>query len=295
MKKKTMLAALVCIFALSLMTPYQTFAKEPLKIGVAAMISPKQTFKYYQAILDYLGEKIGEPVELVQQPSYAEMDKRLQEEAVQIAFICSGPYIKDKAEFGVELLVAPVSYGQPFYHAYIIVPKDSPNNSLADLQGKAFAFTDPHSNTGKIVPHYMVASRFSKQPEEYFSKVEYSKSHDKSIEMVAKKLVDGASIDSLIYDYAVANDPTYTSMTRIVEKSPAYGIPPIVVTKGVSNELKEKIRNAFLRMHEDPKGKAIISKIMVDKFIVPDDKNYDSVRVMEKWLKENEKEMVTKK
>jgi len=288
MKKKRLLGiVLLSMFIALLMAPYHVHAKESLKIGVAAMISPKETFKYYKAILDYIGEKVGQEVEMVQAPSYAEMDQRLKDELVQIAFICSGPYVKDKDEFGVEILAAPVSYGQPFYHAYIIAHKDSPINSLADLEGKSFAFTDPHSNTGKIVPHYMVATRFGKSPEQYFSKVEYSKSHDKSIEMVAKKLVDGASIDSLIYDYAVANNPIYTSLTKIVEKSPAYGIPPIVVTKGVKTELKENIRNVLLRMHEDPKGREIISKIMVDKFIVPDDKNYDSVRVMEKWLKEN--------
>lgn len=278
---------LLSILMFVLIAPYHALAGEPLKIGVAAMISPKETFKYYKDIIDYVGEKVGQEVEMVQAPNYAEMDQKLKDESVQIAFLCSGPYVKDKADFGVELLVAPVSYGQPFYYAYIIAHKDSPIKSLADLQGKPFAFTDPHSNTGKMVPHYMVATRSGKAPEQYFSKVEYSKSHDKSIEMVAKKLVDGASIDNLIYDYAVANNPAYTSLTKIIEKSPAYGIPPIVVTKGVNPDIKEKIRNAFLHMHEDPKGKKIITKIMVDKFIVPDDKNYDSVRVIEKWLKDN--------
>lgn len=269
--------------------PLVAHAEGTLKIGVAAMISPKETFKYYQAILDYVGAKVGQKVELVQRPTYADMDKSLQEESVQVAFVCSGPFIHDQADFGVELLVAPVSYGKPFYNAYIIAHKDSPLDSLAALKGKSFAFTDPKSNTGKIAPEYMVVKTFGTPVDQFFSKVVYSKSHDKSIEMVAKNIVDGASIDSLIYDFAAKTDPTYTKLTKIVEKSPDFGIPPIVVTKGVNKELKEKLRNAFLNMHNDPKGKEIIAKIGVDKFIVPDDKNYDSVRDMEKWLGQQKK------
>ncbi|MBF0398636.1 MAG: PhnD/SsuA/transferrin family substrate-binding protein, partial [Desulfobacterales bacterium] len=143
-----------------LIFPIAVFSEEPLKIGVAAMISPKDTFKYYKQLLDYVGEKIGNKVEIVQRPTYAEMDSLLKEEKVQIAFLCSGPYVNDKKEFGVELLVAPVSYGQPFYYAYIIVPKNSSIKSLSELEGKKFVFTDPHSNTGCIVPTYMIAKRF---------------------------------------------------------------------------------------------------------------------------------------
>jgi phosphonate transport system substrate-binding protein len=31
-------------------------------------------------------------------------------------------------------------------------------------------------------------------------------------------------------------------------------------------------------MHEDPKGQAILKELMIDKFIAPQDKWYDSIR-----------------
>ena len=286
--KKMMCAFLACGMILAF-GPQTASCGEPIKIGVAAMISPKDTFKFYQATLDYIGEKAGETVELVQKPSYDDMDVALKSEEVKIAFVCSGPYVKDKADFGADLLVAPVSYGKTFYNAYIIAGKDSPIKSMAEMEGKKFAFTDPKSNTGAIVPTYMVGKNFNKTPEKFFAELQFSKSHDKSIEMVAKGLVDGASVDSLIYDYAVKTNPVYTSQTKIVDKSPDYGIPPIVATKGLDPAVKEKIKKAFLEMGDDPKGKEILSKIGVDKFIVPDDKNYDSVREMAAWIKDFEK------
>jgi phosphonate transport system substrate-binding protein len=259
-------------------------ADEPVKIGVAAMISPKETVKFYRQMVDYVGSKLGKPVEMVQKENYDEMDNMLEHKDLSIAFVCSGPYVKDRTKFGAELLVAPQSYGQPFYHAYIIVHKDSPIKDMAGLKGKKFAFTDPKSNTGKLVPTYMVAKEFSKTPEQFFSEVIYTRSHDKSVESVAKKIVDGASIDSLIYDYAAKKNPVYTSETKIIRKSPPYGIPPVIVRKDIDPVLREKIKNIFLNMHTDPEGKAILDGIMVDKFIVPKDADYNTVREMADWV-----------
>ncbi len=259
-------------------------AAEPIKIGVAAMISPKETMKYYKQLIDYVASKIGSPVDMVSRENYDEMDKLLEKGDVSIAFVCAGPYVKDHEKFGAELLVAPQSYGKPFYHAYIIVHKDSPITDLAGLKGKRFAFTDPKSNTGKLVPTYMVAKEFNTTTEKFFSEIQYTKSHDKSIYAVATKITDGASVDSLIYDYIAKKSPLYTSETKIIRKSPPYGIPPIVVRKDIDPKLKEKVKNIFLNMHNDPAGKAILDGIMVDKFIVPKDSDYNSVREMDQWV-----------
>lgn len=264
-------------------------AAEPLKIGLAAMISPKETISYYGQMLRWVGRRIGIPIEIILEENYDLMDAKLEHGEVGIAFICSGPYVKDHAKFGAELLVAPQSHGQPFYHSYIIVPKDSPAKSFGDLKGKKFAFTDPKSNTGKLVPTYMVAKEFNKTTEQFFGETIYSKSHDKSIEAVAKKVVDGAAVDSLIYDYAAKKNTLYTSETKILVKSPPYGIPPVVALKDFDPKLKEELRRAFLSMHEDPEGQAILGGIMVDKFIVPKDSDYDLVREMGAWVEKMNK------
>ena len=259
----------------------------PLKIGLAAMISPKETLIYYNGLLGYIGQKVGRKVEMVQYRTYDEMDAALEKRDLDIAFVCSGPYVRDHDKFGAELLVAPQSYGKPFYHAYIIAPAASPAKSLRISKGKTFAFTDPKSNTGRIVPTYMVSKDFGMPPEKFFSTVKFTFSHDKSIEEVSKGAVEGASVDSLIYDYLAAKSPASTKGTKIVAKSAPYGIPPVIVNPKIDPALKAKVKEALLAMHADAKGKAILEGIMVDKFIVPKDKDYDSVREMERWLAKN--------
>src|SRR6266536_3270506 len=218
----------------------------PLKIGLAAMISPKETLIFYNGLLGYVGQKVGRKVEMVQFRTYDEMDVALEKRDLDIAFVCSGPYVRDHEKFGAELLVAPQSYGKPFYHAYIIVPAGSPAKSFADLKGKTFAFTDPKSNTGRMVPTFMVSKDFGAAPEKFFGSVKFTFSHDKSIQEVSKGAVDGASVDSLIYDYLAAKSPASTKGTRILAKSAPYGIPPVVVNPKMDPALKAKVKAALL-------------------------------------------------
>ncbi|MEK9150247.1 MAG: PhnD/SsuA/transferrin family substrate-binding protein, partial [Candidatus Desantisbacteria bacterium] len=167
--------------------------EEAVRIAVSAMISPKNTLNYYNQILDYLGKNLGKEVILVQRKTYAEVNELLENGKLEAAFVCSGPYVSGKKAFGMELLVAPQVYGKTVYYSYIIVHKESSIKTFEKLQARSFAFTDPFSNTGKLVPTYELA-KLGKTPESYFAKYIFTRSHDNSIEAVAEKLVDGAAV-----------------------------------------------------------------------------------------------------
>lgn len=263
-------------------TAKKTDAKA-IRIAVGGMITPREGFAYYRQFLDYIGEKMGQHVEFVDREDYAEINKLVATGQVDVAFVCGGPYVDGKKEFDMELLAAPVAYGGTVYYSYIIVNKNSPFRQLSDLRGKRFAFTDPLSNTGKLVPTYMLA-KIKETPDSFFGKYSYLGSHDKAIKAVAEGVVDGAAVDSLIWEYADKTAPKFTSKTRIILKSPPYGIPPVAVPKDLDPALKERLRRVFLEAHMDPKGSEILKKMHIDRFVMIDDKAYDSIREMKVWL-----------
>ena len=129
----------------------------PLRVAVAAMVSPKETFDLYRQLLAYLGHKSGKDLEFVQRKTYGEIDELLRKGEIDLAFICSGPYVAGRGKFGFESLAVPEVHGSHFYRSYLIVNKDSPYRRLEELKGHTFAFTDPDSNTGKLVPTYWLA------------------------------------------------------------------------------------------------------------------------------------------
>ena len=258
-------------------------AEHSLRVAVGAMISPKETFVYYRQILDYIGTNLGKNVQLVQRKTYGEINELFGKGEIDLAFVCSGPYANSKDKYGFELLATPQVQGSHFYHSYLIVNKDSPHRRLEDLRGRVFAFTDPDSNTGKLVPTYWLA-QMGERPENFFGKTVYTYSHDNSILAVARGLVDGAAIDGLIWEYYHHNNPTFTSKTRIIRKSEPYGIPPLVVSRHSPSALKGSIRRLLLSMHQDPEGQQILSALMIDRFIAPQEAWYDSIRQMKQGL-----------
>lgn len=268
--------------------PARQLRENHIHIAVGGMITPREGFAYYKKLLDYIGEKLGREVQLVDKEDYAEINNLVKNGGVDAAFVCGGPYVDGHDEFGMELLAAPVAYGGTVYYSYIIVSKDSPVNSFEELRGKTFAFTDPLSNTGKLVPTYILA-KMNETPETFFKKFDYTHAHDKSIKAVAEGIVDGAAVDSLIWEYENHTNPEVTSRTKIIKKSPPYGIPPVVVRPGMDPQMKENLRRIFLNAHNDEKGKDILKGMMVEKFVPIEDGAYDSIREMKRWV-EKQKE-----
>ncbi len=254
----------------------------PIRFAVGGMITPREGFVYYKEFCDYVGSKVGRPVVFVEKEKYAEVNDLLRTGGVDVAFVCSGPYVDGHDAFGLELLAAPQAYGKTVYYSYIIVPKDSPVTRFAQLRGKRFAFADPLSNTGALVPEYMLA-RMGETPASFFKHYEYTYAHDRSIKAVAEHLVDGAAVDSLIWEYLNRTNPAYTSRTRIIQRSPPYGIPPVVVRKGLAPALKQALRRAFLHAQDDPAGRELLQKMMIDRFVPIKDSAYDTVREMKRW------------
>ncbi len=260
----------------------ETTQESPIRIAVGAMITPKEGFIYYRAFLDYIGKKLSREIKFVDRQNYAEINQLLKNKLVDVAFVCSGPYVDGHNDFGLELLAAPQAYGKTEYYSYIIASKDSPINSFEDLKGKTFAFTDPLSNTGTLVPTYMLA-KMGETPDSFFKETINTYGHDKSIKAVADKIVDAAAVDSLIWEYANHANPEFTSKTKVIKVSAPYGIPPIVIRAETEPVLKEKIRQIFLNADKDAEGKAILDKMMIDKFVSIDDRAYDSIREMKSW------------
>ena len=243
------------------------------------MISAQETAVYYHQFLDYIAGKLGREIQLVQRKTYGEINELLGLGHIDIAFICSGPYAIGKEKYRFEAMAMPQVRGSHLYQAYLIVNRDSPFQNLDDLRGKVFAFTDPESNTGKLVPTYWLRQK-GETPETFFKKTIYTYSHDNSLMGVAKSLVDGAAVHGQIWEYYNHRNPVFTSKTRIIQKSKPFGNPPIVASSHLPKKMKERIRELLYDMHRDPEGKRILNELMIDRFIAPKTDCYDPILEM---------------
>lgn len=261
-----------------------------VKVAIASVVSPKESYEYYDEMIHYISQKLGGPVKTVQKRSYQEINQLIQKNEIDVAFICGGAYIDSNGNTtpGLKLLVAPQVYGKTTYNSYIIVPNNSNYTDLLDLRGKKFAFSDPLSNSGQLYPAYRLAL-INETPESFFGMDEngrnnsfYTYSHDNSIIAVADGLADGAAVDSLVYEYMKNTRPEIIAKTRIIEVSPPFGIPPVVVPEAIDPFLEKRLKEIFLNMDKDDEGMKILYNVKIDRFVSINDNAYDSIREMRK-------------
>lgn len=252
----------------------------PLRVAVAAVISPKGNVDSYGPLLGYLGDELNRPVELIQRRTYAEVNELIKNGEVDMAFVCTSSYVVGKKEFGMELLAAPRVGGETAYYSLLIVPADSSASSMADLEGTVFAFTDPMSNSGRNYPTYLVLE-MDQTPDQFFRRTFFTYSHDDAIRAVANRVAEGAAVDSLVYAYLVSREPELGQKTKIIHSSPPFGIPPVVVGPHVRPQGKAELEAILMAMDENPAGRSALAAAGIDSFVSIDDSAYETVRILE--------------
>jgi phosphonate transport system substrate-binding protein len=252
-----------------------------LQFSVAAMLSPQDTFAAYSRLLERLEAKLEVKIALVQRRTYQEVNELLATGQLDAALVCTGGYVdlERRSPGAVEVVAVPVVHGRTTYQSYIVVPAASPAHELSDLSGKRFAFTDDLSLSGFGYPSH-VLRKMGADARTFFGSVTFTHSHDRSIEAVAKGVVDGAAVDSLIYDDVVRSSPEILAATRVIHRSPPYGVAPVVVSTRLAPERRAAIQNALLHLHEDPQARAALGLVGFDRFSAPEPQLYASAAAL---------------
>lgn len=254
---------------------------EAIHVGIASIISPKETYSYYNDLLAFISQKLEMPIHYLQKETYQEINDLLKLGAVDFAFVGSGAYVEAKKNNIARLLVAPVTNHKSKYKAYIIVHKSSGIRTFSDLKGKNFAYTDPHSNTGF---NFIVAKikDMGYDKNKYFSKTIFTYGNDLSCELVNKGVMDGASVSSDVYAYLRQNTPEKLKNLKIIEESEYFPTPPVVVPINIDEKKYKLYKNIFLNLHKDHVGKEILQKVNIDYFIDVSDSEYAGVKKISK-------------
>ncbi len=241
-----------------------------LRIAMAPIMSPEKNIPLYKNFFKYLGERLGmEPV-VIHRSSYAEINDLLQYDNCDIGFICSYPFVLGERSYGLQLLAIPRIKGKITYQSLIIVPATSSAASLLDLRGKRFASCDIISLSGWVYPALWLQER-GENPKKFFGEQVITGSHDRAIQAVALNFVDGAAVQSLVYERMIEEAAGLADKIKVIGKSSEFGMPPLVVNPKLDPSLRERIRKLLVTMDEKPEGEQILAAMGIDRFEKPDD------------------------
>lgn len=274
MHRIRILFCLLCLWPALLMA-----GQAPIRIG----LTPAILHDRHAAMVDlrlYLEARTGREVELVVRDSYRQIIDLISHDQLDFAWVSAYPFVYLQQHAQLRLLATPLFHGRPFFRAYLIVPlTDKSSSDLFSLQGKIFAFADPYSHTGYLVPRYQLRQS-GYDPTTFFAKTFYTGGHKKVIQAVASQLADGGYVDSFVWDTLALLEPELTARTRIVTQSGEYGFPPLVAGRKVKARDFAAMRRILLEMSGNPQGVALLKQLNIDGFVPGDPKWYAEVARM---------------
>ena len=170
------------------------------------------------------------------------------------------------------------------YRSCLVVHADSDMFSPEDVAGKTFAFNDPNSTSGYLVPSAFFMMEMGIDPTKHFSKVTFSGSHEASILAVASKKVEVASTNLPDLQQLTRENKIPRGSLRVIWVSKLIPNDPIVVRKDLPPSLKAAIQESLLSM----KGKPEVIKEVgawLGGFVRADDGKYQVIRDLNETAK----------
>jgi phosphonate transport system substrate-binding protein len=249
-------------------------------LRVATFLAPNM-LPVYEFLTDAIGRELGTCAELVVGTSF----DQFADGEIDAGFICGLPYVQlsRQTPAPVELLAAPVLsgdryLGRPIYFSDVIVHRDSPFRTFADLRGRSWAYNDADSHSGyNLTRHHLVTMGETRG---FFGCVVEAGFHQHALRMVAAGEIDAAAIDSQVLAIELRDHPELAPDLRVIEVLGPSTIQPIVAARHLPVDVKFAMRAVLLRMGDDPAGRDALAEGFVERFVPVANGDYDDIRMM---------------
>ena len=257
-------------------------APSAIRLGLTAVFLDDQ-INFLARWRSWLEDKLQRSVVFVQRGNYREIVDMVLTGKIDFAWICGYPFVRHRRD--LKLVAVPLWRGQPLYQSYLIVPADDvQSRSLIDLRSRIFAYSDPDSNSGYLYPRYVLTTH-GENAGSFFSRTFFTWSHRKVVEVVGVGLANGGAVDGYVWEALAISHPQLTGATRIVDRSPLLGHPPIVARPTIGMADLSQFRQALVTMAQDAKGADLLRQLHLDGFVAGAPNLFDDIERMARAVK----------
>lgn len=206
-----------------------------------------------------------------------------------IAWINTFGYLLAHKKYGAEAKLILTRYGSASYRSQFLARKEDNITTLEGFQGKRFAFVDPSSISGYMLPAKMLSDA-GVSP----SQTVFAQKHDNVVTMLYQGQVDGGATfysppnDGKIQDarrLVKTQFPDVEEKINIVTLTQDIPNDPVVVRGDLPEAMKTTIINAIFDYSQTVEGKEVMKGLYgSDNFMRGTDASYEVVREIVKKL-----------
>ncbi len=226
------------------------------RIGLLGGENAQDRLRSNECLREKVEELLGVPTKMYAPADYNGVIEGLLGGNLDLAWLGASAYAKiymTDPEAVEPALIKVNADGSTGYYAIGFARADSGIKSLMDMKGKVFAFNDPNSTSGYLIPSVEIPQIIGMPMDEFFGEVRFTGGHEQSIVAVYNGDIDasvtwsdglGAWEDG--YNNGAlrkAVDAGIVDMTEMVEIWRSKLIPegPIVLRKSLPGDAKLKV------------------------------------------------------
>ncbi len=260
-----------------------------IKFGIISTESQTNQRPIWEPFIQALSDSIGLPVKAFYVTQYVAVIEAMRTGDVHLAWYGGKSYIEAAKRANAEAFAQVVdTEGGKGYYSHLITNKNNPIVAEAKAMGGdkyviknagnlTFAFNEPNSTSGFLVPSYYVFAQNGVDPKKIFKRLVFSGSHEATAVAIANNLVDVATNNNRALDRLQKTNPEARAKIETIWNSTLIPSDPIAYRKDLSADLKQKIRSFFYNF-KDP---AVLKPHGWSGFDQADDKIWNPIRELD--------------
>jgi phosphonate transport system substrate-binding protein len=230
-----------------------------IDFGVISTESQDNLKTQWEPFLDAMEAELGRPINGFYATDYAGVIEAMGAGKIQLAWYGGKSYIEAAERSDAEAFAQTVNAdGTKGYYSHLITNKNNPILKDIDVEkgdgdqyvvahtaDLTFAFNDPNSTSGFLVPSFYVFAKNGVNPNEAFKELVFAGSHEATAQAVANNQVDVATNNSESMLKIEQGDPEAFNNIQIIWTSPVIPSDPLAYRKDLPDCLKDQIKNFF--------------------------------------------------
>src|SRR5437899_2037129 len=203
----------------------------------------------WRDLLEWVGRQAGVPFDIIEYPAPQPLPGLWNRPDLGCAFMCGYPFATATPK--PTLLAAPVPSpppygGRPIYWTDLVAAVDAPITDLDDVLGKRMAWTTQDSQSGWHAPRLRLAPYAKDRRGQLFAEAVGPLVTPRNVALaIAERRADVGPVDSYAHDLLRRHESALASKLRVIARTPATPIPPLVGAPGMSASDAKRVRDAL--------------------------------------------------
>ena len=199
----------------------------------------------------------------------AALAKDIRANAVDIVTMLAPDYLDLKEKDLLEPALAGTAAGHFPEEFVLLVHRDGKVTKMDQLRGKRFLLeVGGRGKCGRMWIDTLLMKEGLPRSQEFFKSIQETDKEQRAVFPVFFQQADACVVRAIAFETMAELNPQVKDRLQVLVKSPGFVLGFVCLRKDLTPEIKQDIINSGLTMHENPRGRQLLTFFRMDKIVL---------------------------